>query len=259
MKIKIKYHPFPKLRWLSLSKQVNVATTWDKCSSKQLIALLYSKSEGATDARFVSMFYGLNYRLVSKLSKFDIYNLVEGATQISSSPFNGNFIIRSVQTHGRASILHPPGDRMRGITFGQFIFIDAYFNNPEPDSRLRFITHLYLPAGEKFNEDRCIERASQLDVTDDIIEAIMYNYSLFYEYFARAYPLLFHTSSGTDALQGVSNFKYDPRGWLKIYESIVGTDLINADRYADVPLNTMFRYLSDLRKQQLKNNNKNPN
>jgi hypothetical protein len=252
--IKLKYRKF----FIPVKKEVFFPETWGECSGEQLLALLYSQTEGATDVQFLSLYTGLKPSFIKKLGNFYHLLLVEQAEKVSASFFDGIFCIKEIYC-GNTKLL-APADRLKGVTFGQFIFIDAYFNDTDPSSRLKFIAHLYLPQGEKFNEDACNQRAAELSLPHATIEAIMYNYSLFYGYFQQAYPLLFQAShSGTKELSNSGTSKYDPRGWVKVFENVMGTDIINAEKYADVPLNTMFRRLSTQIKEQSKPTYKNPN
>jgi hypothetical protein len=244
----------PALMPFAIKKNVQIPVTWDECTDRQVKALLYSQTEEAKDVRFISAFTGLSLFFVSKLDKFLQYQLIEQIAEVSKSNFSGKFYIAKIKC-GKETLC-APGQSMRGVTFGQFIFVDAYFNDKNPESILKFIAHLYLPEGENFNEDRCLARVANINADEATIEAILYNYSLFYEYFQRAYPLLFHSSvNSVDSVNSESN--YDPRGWLKVYESVVGKDIVNSDRYADVPLNQMFRFLTEQSKQQARESRKN--
>jgi len=40
---------------------------------------------------------------------------------------------------------------------------------------------------------------------------------------------------------------------------VVGNDIVNSDKYADMPLTTMFRFLTDNIKKAAKGKNTNPN
>ena len=93
-----------------------------------------------------------------------------------------------------------------------------------------------------------------LKLDSTIREAIALNYSFFYQYFQDAYPLLFITPAEKPGDESKS--KYDPRGWLKVYEKVRGDDIINDEKYAGVPVNTMLRYLNESVKQQAKTKHK---
>jgi hypothetical protein len=197
------------------------------------------------------LFTGINERILRKVDKFCQFLIIEKIEAVAKSPFTGIFYIKTIEC-GKEK-LYAPGDRMHGMTFGQFIFVDAYFNDNDPGSADKFISHLYLPKGEKFNEENCLARAKNLIIDEETKEAIMYNYGMFYGYLEIAYPLLF--SSGNSDGSG----KYDPRGWLKVYERVVGDDIVNSETYANMPLHTMFRFLTDNIKKAVKGKNNNPN
>lgn len=246
--VALKYQRLPLMKWTRTVKAC-MPEKWSECSERQLKALLYSKSEGATDVRFISLYTGISERIVRKIDKFCQYLVIDAIEAVAKSPFTGIFYIKKVQC-GK-EMLVAPGDRMHGVTFGQFIFFDAYYNDNDKESADKFITHLYLPMGEKFNEDKCLARSKNLMTDEATKEAILYNYGMFYSYFEAAFPLLF-SSGGGEGSKG----KYDPRGWIKVYENVVGNDIANSDKYADMPLTTMFRFLTENIKKAAKGKTK---
>jgi len=188
----LKYQRLPLLG-LSARVTVNMPDKWDECRERQLMALLYSKNDGATDVRFIAMYTGINERIVRKMNKFFQFQIIDKIEAVAKSPFTGIFYIKQIDCIKEK--LYAPGDRMHGVTFGQFIFFDAYFNDNDKESVNKFITHLYLPKGEKFNEEKCLARAENLNIDEATKEAIMFNYSMFYGYFEQAFPLLFSTGN----------------------------------------------------------------
>ena len=85
-------------------------------------------------------------------------------------------------------------------------------------------------------------------------EAIFINYLLIYEWIMECYPLLFPRID-VDARPGDKSLKKqsrDPRAWIKVFDRIVGKDIINQNRYAKLPLHSVFRHLTTLKKESLK-------
>lgn len=247
----LKYSRFPILR-LSAKIKLNIPDKWDECRERHLRALLYSSSDGATDVRFISMYTGINERIVRKMNKFFQFQIIDKIEAVAKSPFTGIFYIKEIDCVKEK--LFAPGERMHGVTFGQFIFFDAYYNDNEEESVNKFITHLYLPKDEKFDEEKCLARAKKLNIDEATKEAIMFNYGMFYGYFEKAFPLLFAPAEGGKGKGG-----YDPRGWIKVYESVVGNDIVNSDKYAEMPLTTMFRFLTENIKKAVKGKKTNVN
>jgi hypothetical protein len=254
MKLTLKYRP---LLWpFKRTLNIDVPTEWRDCTQGQLLAVLRAGDAGATDAGFISQYCNIPLLVARRIPKFSQIMIIEEITKMQKSKFTGRFYVSCVIC-GKEK-LYAPAYRMKGLTFGQFIFVDAWFNDEDPASRAKFITHLYLPKNEKFDDEKCLARAEKLKISQHIIEGILLNYRMFYDYFAEAYPLLFHAADPEpDPKKKTSDYKYDPRGWLKVYESVIGKDIINADKYADVPVNQMFRFLTEQLKQQARQTRKN--
>lgn len=247
IKIEVKYKP----RWWFFHIKRLVLVPEKQAELTQKHFLLISTAADNTDNGFIARYCNLPKRLVKNLPSFFKYHIIETINKISNSKFAGHLYIKRVKC-GR-QWLYAPGEKLKGVTFGQFIFIDAWFNDTEPESLDKFIAHLYLPKNKAFNESECIARAEKLKLYAQIKEAIALNYSFFYQYFQEAYPLLFVAPSETpDGKKG----KYDPRGWLKVYENVRGDDIVNDEKYAATPVNTMFRYLNDKVKEAAMNRKK---
>lgn len=244
IKIEIKYKP----RWwfFSVSKKVYIPEKQSELKQRHILALL--NADIISQNTFIARYCGISKRMGAKLPAFFKLKITDEINQITKSRFAGSFYIKKIKCGKQW--LYAPEEKLKGVSFGQFIFFDAWFNDPDPGSLNKFITHLYLPANTQFNEDECLKRASELKIDNEIREAIALNYSFFYQYFQDAYPLLFIPA--VDKPGSDSKSKYDPRGWLKIYENVRGNDIINDEKYAGIPINTMLRYLNESVKQQAK-------
>lgn len=247
-KIEIKYKP----RWwfFRVSKKVFIPETQSELKQRHILALL--DADIISQNTFIARYCGISKRMAAKLPSFFKLKIIDEINQLTKSRFAGSFYINKIKCGKQW--LYAPGEKLKGVSFGQFIFIDAWFNDPDPESINKFIAHLYLPANTEFNEDECLKRASVLKLDSTIREAIALNYSFFYQYFQDAYPLLFIPPSEKPGNESIS--KYDPRGWLKVYEQVRGDDIINDEKYAGVPVNTMLRYLNESVKQQAKTKHK---
>ena len=90
--------------------------------------------------------------------------------------------------------------------------------------------------------------------------AINLNYRLVKEWLCNQYPIIFQKPSDDLETDPVAERSRGHRGtaagrsrgsdWVKLYESIVGDDIVNQDKYAALPLHTVFRYLT----QKIKEN-----
>ena len=137
------------------------------------------------------------------------------------------------------------------MPFGQFIFADSYYNDWMATKDVKaldnFVASLYLLPGETFDSETIPDRVLTIVSIDlDIRKAIAFNYSLILMWLQKCYPLIFQATNDEPDSDSVRANLPRPKqsGWLKLFESLVGEDLINRDRYAELPVNTVFRHLT---------------
>jgi len=160
------------------------------------------------------------------------------------------FIIRNLSV-SRYPVLYAPSPKLKGVTFGQFIFADTYFANyqqsNDEDDLNKFIASLYLGKNENFEERLIQERFLCIGKLDmNIRQAIVMNYQLIHEWLALAYPLIFQkreemsNDDGTDRKCPVS----DQSPWIKVFQNFVGDDILHDEAWAAKPVNTIFAYMT---------------
>ena len=138
------------------------------------------------------------------------------------------------------------------MTFGQFIFADAYYNrwltNKDNEMLSKFIASLYLFRDEKFNEEAISDKKLVADrLPKDLRLSIAFNYSLIIAWLQQAYPLIFQPTfdpSRVPADQVRTDIRPKDSGWLKLFEALVDEDLIHRDQYAELPVNVVLNYLT---------------
>ena len=112
-----------------------------------------------------------------------------------------------------------------------------------------FLAALYLPPDEKFRESFLEKNNSIMAKVDTLTrEAIWINYLLIKEWLTQSYPLLFYKQEDIPKKKK----QHDSMAWVKILESIVGDDIINHDRYAQIPLHNMLRFMTSKLKENMK-------
>ena len=181
-----------------------------------------------------------------RLSPFELLKLSEGIDFVGQAgKCHSAFIIRKIPETDFVS----PKSKLAGLTFGQFIFTESYYNDwmvtKDEKALNNFIASLFLPSSEKFNNETIPSRIGKIAETDlDMRKAIAFNYSLVMMWLQKAYPLIFQSSSVDPDIARVDSIRPNQSGWLKLFESLVGDDLINRDRYAELPLHTVLRHLT---------------
>lgn len=230
-------------------------SSWAELTERQFIAISSTINGTEPDFRFLSVLTGISQNLLKKLSPFDLFKLSEGIDFIGQSGNSHSaFIIREIP----GTDFVAPKPKLAGLTFGQFIFTESYYNDwmsTKNETALNnFITSLYLPYNEKFNNETIPSRFEKIANTDlNIRKTIALNYSLMMIWLQKAYPLIFQTpTEGSDSDVRVDDIRPKQSGWLKLFESLVGDDLINRDRYADLPIHTVLRHLTTKYKESIR-------
>ena len=236
-----------------------VPNHWGELTVDQLIAIISLYKEQISELEFLSKMTGIPVKILSKLSEFERFELLDLFEFISEIKPYHQFIIRKVKPGYWKSSLYAPKEKLKGITFGQFIFADTYFLNyqaskDETDLN-KFIASLYLLKNEKFSEAIINERYPQIAKVDwKIREAIALNFQLIHEWLSLAYPLIFQKHEELTSTSSVSGEplpereavegKHDPNQWIKVFQNFVGDDILHDDIWAEKPINTIFSFMT---------------
>lgn len=221
-----------------------VPTSWAELSERQFIAITKVIDGAEPDYIFLAIMTGINKELLKRLTAYEILKLSEGIDFVGKSgSFYHDFIIKEIPSKNLIS----PKPKLSGLTFGQFMFADAYYNDWNllfnETALNKFIATLYLMPDEKFNPENTNKRTEMIESLNiNLRKAIALNYALITVWLQKAYPLIF-VENDTSQSKEVSP-QPQSSGWLNLFDSMVGDDLINRDRYADLPIHDVFRYLT---------------
>ncbi|NQU84321.1 MAG: hypothetical protein HQ541_01040 [Mariniphaga sp.] len=229
---------------------------WDEVTPTQLITIACLYKNSITLMQFLNKMIQIKIRILKKLDQYQLLKLTELVGFVSDfKPFK-HFVINKLDCD---EILYSPKPKLKGMSFGQFIFADTYFNNYRFDSKQedlnKFIASLYLPENKAFDEDT-IDQRSELIANLDIgtKEAIAINYQLIWEWLCNVYPLIFQKQEqdpDTVIKEPVKKPKNNTN-WIKILDSIVGDNIINMDKYTQLNVHTVLRHMTKLYKDSLK-------
>jgi len=226
-----------------------VPTSWDELTEKQLVEISRNVNGREIDFHFLSVLTSISVRFLKKLSPFQLLKLSREINFIgNASTYHSKFIIRRL----KGTKLYAPKPKLAGMTFVQFIFADSYYNDwlaAQDETALNnFVATLYLCPGEKFDNEIIPIRVSTIvNVDIDVRKSIAINYGLILMWIQSAYPLVFSTSSVAPSSVAPSPDRPiapSHSAWLKLFDSLVGDDLINRDRYAKLPIHTILTYLT---------------
>lgn len=252
--IEIKYFPLPLLPW-ERTVSGSYPEKWEEVSARQLIAIARNIKGEIDNLSFLHCMTGVNKRLLKKLSAFRLYKINELFNFIADRKEYNSFILNKITIEGLH--FYPPHPKLKKMSFGQFIFAETHFGNwqdkHEPAEAARFMAALYLPHDFKFTEDIIEENMHVFKKTDPVtFEAVTLNYLLIKQWLTQIYPLVFQHDDGEALKNGVQKKQRDPMAWVKIFETLVGDDLINQDRWAEMPVHNIFRYMSHKIKETIK-------
>ena len=261
LKIEVKYRP---IRWIPFIRKVNsnVPQNWGDVTQAQLIAIACLYKSSISDLDFLKAMAGLKKGIVSKLSDFEHFKLMEIFAFIGDQKPHHEFIIRKLSI-SHYPVLYAPSSMLKGVTFGQFIFADTYFANYQQSGNEtelnKFIASLYIDKNEKFEERLIQERFESIGKLEiNIRQAIILNYQLIHEWLALAYQLIFQKQSETinDDSKGRAHPVSDGSSWIKVFQNFVGDDIIHDEVWAAKPVNTIFAYMTRKYKENARTRNK---
>ncbi|TLX73689.1 hypothetical protein E9993_14625 [Labilibacter sediminis] len=221
---------------------------WEELTPSQFIALVrVMKGDISEDDILVEML-DLPHKTVENLDLYQRYTLGQLLEFIQNkAPFN-RFVIQDI------SGLKPPEDGLNDVTFGEFMYIDTFYADYQQsnsnDDLLNLVSCIYVrPAktGERpeFNGRVDTTRVKTFHLLQR--EAIAMNYGLIRTWLEEAFPEVFpQQKEASGKPQKQSN------GWIDVYDSIVGDDLVNAEKYFNMPCTEVLRYMNKKVKENRK-------
>lgn len=218
------------------------AENWEELTPSQFIALVRAiNGEIKEDDLLVEML-NLSHEIIKRLDMVQRYHLGELLEFIKSrSPFN-HFIIPFDEG------LWAPADSLSDLTFGEFIFIDTFYTDYQQSNSdedlLKLVACLYVEHDKngdrvKFNGRVNVHKANNIHPLKR--KAIAMNYDLIRNWLERCYPDVFPTSSfeGSDKTEN----KKKSNGWIDVFDSIVGDDIIHSEDYFNKRCSEILRYM----------------
>ena len=226
-------------------------SSWSELTQRQFIAISRTVNGAEPDFRFLSQLIGISKKLMKKLSPYEMYQLSEAIDFIGQA---GNSYSAFIITIIPGTDFVSPKPKLGDMTFGQFIFTESYFNDwlvtKEVDALNNFIASLFLPQDEKFDSDTISGNAIKINLVNlDIRQAVAFNYGLILVWLQKCYPLIFQDKAEISHTMTSPDKQTKQSQWLKIFESLVGDDLINRDRYAKLSVHAVLRYLTNKYKE----------
>lgn len=249
----IKYRRF----WpLPFSKTINtsIPEKWQELTASQLIAVTDLFNQRISEVKFLSEMTGVPLKIAKKTTPFERYQLMEyfeflKEPKACSVFFIDHLYIRNFDLCTFGHILIAPLPKLKGMTFGQFIFAETYyklFQESSADDNLnKFIASLYLPRKTVFSEEIIAENARLVQkVPLNVRQAIALNWVLINEWLTLSYPLIFQKRQQLDEAPASEPSPIDTNVWIRIFQNLVGDDILHDDQWAAKPVNTIFAYMT---------------
>ena len=231
-----------------------VPVSWTEITGQQLIAISeVVPGQGNDELDFLSCLTGLNKRTINRLPSFVHYSIYRNLEFLTDSePCSHYFIIKELP----GTRLIAPAQKLSRMSFGQFIFCESYYSDwirsQEPEKLYRFVASLYLLKGERFNPDTVEVKVNKLKRADiKVLKAIAFNYSMVLRWLQKRYPMVFQ--EGKKQEDPDLKKMMETSVWVKLFESLVGEDLIHRDAYAELPVHAVLKYLTRKYLEGIKN------
>lgn len=247
IKTEYRHRFFP---WKQTEKIGHFPENMEEITRSQFIAVLEYSALKINERKLLKIMTNLPARAVKKLGDFQRYKLIQLLSFVAETKGFNRFIVPMLKTS--SGKLYSPKPKLKGLTFEQFIFADAYFSDysekQDLETLAKFVAALYLPKDQPFDESLIEANFPVVQkLQTPLLEGIFLNFGFLRDWLADAYPLVFSTQETRTKLPATGN-----NGWIKIFETIVGDDIINAEKYSKTPIHNILRFLTERIKQNMK-------
>ena len=192
---------------------------------------------------------GIRYNSFKNLGEFQRYKLIQCSENLIKEEVHDEFIIKEIFSENHRFIAPKP--KLKGVTFGQFIFADTWFTEyratSEKNNLYRFISSWYPEENTTFSEEQTEQNIHFFEKQHaPLLDAVVVNYELIREWLSRVYPLVFIKEENNSLPKNKHNM------WIKIFEGLVGDDIVNHNRYTELPVHNVFRFMTNKIKESMR-------
>jgi hypothetical protein len=222
--------------------ETKLPARWSEMNARQIVAVPHLQRGTLDESRLLEIYLGIKRKIARRIDSYQKFCILRNLKYISEPEPLGSFVIKTIAG------FNGPENNLKGVTFGAFIFGDTYYQNyisGKKDDLNKFIACFYTSQG-KF-DDKLIEINARIISERDMAtrEAIAINYALIREWMAKAYPYVFQKA-------GEGRKREKSKGWVVVFDNVVGDDIVNEEKYAEKPLSSMLRYLNRKTKEYYK-------
>lgn len=219
-------------------------SSWDDINKKQLLAITKTYISNIDDNTFLAEFCNLNKHFINKIPPVYRYYITKQLKFLEELKPINFFIIDKYKNYNL------PNPKLEKLSFGQFMFIDTFFSDysvsNNKDDLDKFVASLLTPDNIEFDDNIFKNNLKFVKKIPEIIKfSFFLNYRLIKEWLTECYPLIFEKPDKKSNKKGGG-------GWLKIFDSIVGDDILRRNDYSKLSVHSVFKYLTKKIKEYAK-------
>lgn len=234
IQVALEYRPIEFIPWMRRI-ETHFPARWSEMNAEQIAAIPDLQRGRIDDSKLLHIFLGVKLSVARRVGSFQKFCILRHLKYIQNPEPIGYFVIKKL------GWFKAPANNLKGVTFGTFVFGDTYYQNYSAGKKSdlnRFIACYYT--GKKGFDEKLIEQNAKIISTFPLAkrEAIAINYGLVREWLGQAYPYVFQkTEPGQKTDKSA--------GWVNVFDAVVGDDIGNQDKYAQLPVSTVLRYLNN--------------
>lgn len=225
---------------------------WNEVTPKQMEALGKMMTRQISEEKLLMVFLSAPSRVIKKLDEYCRFKLSNLLDFVGTREPVDHFIIQKIR--GRKA----PEPKLANMTFGEFMYVDTFFldySASDSDQSLirKLAAYLYR---KHVNHERPefngkAEESWTRKLKEWELQVIVFNYGLVRVWLEKSFPAVFAQKSS-----GSGTGKSGGNGWIDVFDSIVGDDIIHSDDYAQKPVIEVLRFLNNRIKESRKNRRK---
>jgi hypothetical protein len=239
--VTLEYRPYGFLWKRRL--EAKMPDNWSEMNANQIIAIPALNNGTMDEFKLLHIFLGIKKGIAKRINDYQRFCIITNLKYIAKAGSVDHFIIKKIL------VFKAPGKYLEGVTFGAFMFGDTYYQNymeGKTEDLDKFIACFYY---NRFGfREKDIDTTARLISIDDVSirKAIAINYALIREWLSQLYPYVFQK---VEAGRKTNKSK----GWVAVFDAIVGDDIVNSEKLAEKPLSEVLRYLNRKTKESYKN------
>jgi hypothetical protein len=227
---------------------------FSELNQKQLNAVFDFFDKKLSENKLISTILKINRFLVKRLDAYHRLRLSEFlSNSLDIDKPCSSFIINQLKLKGKVFL--SPGDALKGVSFGRFVFIETYFllfeKDKDDEAFNKFLAALYVEQDKVFTEKTVDNFRYFKKLSPSTKSAIYYNYKLLRNWLRTKYTWIYQSWDDKEEAKKYDVKDVNVKVWLSFRDNIIGDDIINEDKYDQLPAGNVLSYIN--RKIKLNN------